>query len=169
MDRSRRALALLSGSAALCLGLAGAAPAGAAPAAAAAPARCHSTQLAGTHPFSEGAAGSVIAHILLTDTSGTSCTVHGYVGALLFGRAGTPLPTTVTREGGEDPTVLLAPGASATALIRYENPDNVPGCRPLRSHWLLVTPPSERLPLLVHSPIGLAPCHGALFTVPVRP
>jgi hypothetical protein len=161
----RHSLAAGTACVALSLGAAGIAHAGTA----AAPAPCHSTQLTAGHTFTEGAAGSMIAHIRLTDVSTTSCSISGYVGVELFDGAGTPLPTTVTREGGERPTVVLAPGASATALLRYPDPDLVPGCHPVRSHWLLVRPPGRRLPLLVHSPAGLSPCGGALFTVPVGP
>jgi hypothetical protein len=146
-------------------------PAGESTATSASPARCHSRQLAGTNPVNEGAAGSVIVHIALKNVGTASCTVSGYLASvLLFDGAGTPLPTTVTRESGEHPTVVLAPGASATALLRYQNPDLVDGCgTPPRSHSLLVTPPGETLPLLVHSAAGLTPCAGKLFTVPVRP
>jgi hypothetical protein len=156
-----------AGAACVALSLGAVGVAHAAPAAA--PAPCHSTQLTAGHTLTEGAAGSVIVHIRLTDVGTTSCSLSGYVGAELFDDAGTPLPTTVTREGGERSTVVLAPGASATALLRYRDPGLVPGCHAVRSHSLLVTPPGRRLPLLVHSTAGLSPCGGALFTVPVRP
>ena len=80
-------------------GIAAAAPATAAlgTAASAAPAQCSTAGLsAQLKPGSPGA-GQRFATMVLTNTSGSTCTVHGYGGMALLGAPGQGVPTDLRR------------------------------------------------------------------------
>jgi hypothetical protein len=97
-------------------GLAAAGSAGAAPATA----RCGTADLsAQLKPGSPGA-GQRYATVVLTNTSGHSCTVRGYGGLALLGAPGQGVPTDLRRVPSPAPqTVSLAPGGSARSLLPW--------------------------------------------------
>jgi hypothetical protein len=72
-------------------------------------------------------AGNIEYRLLLKNTSIATCTVSGHPGLKLFGLGGRPLPTHVTPvpPAAIGVLVMLAPGASAAATLRF-SPD-VPG------------------------------------------
>ena len=84
---------------------------------------CHGSDLSGTFVQVPGSAGAgQIAYALtVKNTSSGACSVHGVPKVTLLGVTGTPLPTHVKPAGGSR-TVVLPPGASATAQARF-SPD----------------------------------------------
>src|SRR4051794_26496354 len=57
--------------------------------------RCHTADLSGRFGFIQGAAGSRFGPVLLTNRSGHTCTLRGYIGAQLAGRGERSLHTVV--------------------------------------------------------------------------
>lgn len=116
----------------------------------AAVARCHTSQLAGSLGQAQGAAGSIITPILLTNRSGEPCTVTGYAGVSLVDAAGTQIGKPAARDGSGGAVVRLAPNATASFTIRTENPgvSNGEGCTQ-PSTKVKVFPPGELDPLFV--------------------
>jgi hypothetical protein len=101
---------------------AGALAAAMAPAASAAggPSECRTADLSvQLKPGSPGA-GQRYATVVLTNTSGHTCTVTGYGGVALLGAPGQGVPTDLRRAPGLAPvTVPLAPGRSARSLLHW--------------------------------------------------
>ncbi len=128
--------------------------------------RCYSQNLTATYQSTEGAAGNVYANFRLTNTGSAPCSLHGYVGALLFNDVGSPLATTVTHDVRSAPTVVLAAGGSTHFYLHYPNP-GVLGCTPTTSHNLLITAPGATNPDLAHVTPGISPCGGRMTTGPV--
>ncbi len=128
--------------------------------------RCYSQNLKATYQNTEGAAGNVYVTFRLTNTGSATCSLHGYVGALLFNDVGSPLPTTVTHDVRSAPTVVLAPGGSTHFFLHYPNP-GILGCTPATSHNLLITAPGATNPDLAHVTAGISPCGGKMTTGPV--
>lgn len=128
--------------------------------------RCYSQNLKATYQSTEGAAGNVYANFRLTNTGSATCSLRGYVGALLFNDNGSPLATTVTHDAFAAPTVTLASGGSTHFYLHYPNP-GVLGCTPTTSHNLLITAPGATNPDLAHVTPGVSPCGGKMTTGPV--
>lgn len=128
--------------------------------------RCYSQNLKATYQSTEGAAGNVYVNFRLTNTGSATCNLHGYVGALLFNDAGSPLATTVTHDVRSAPTIALTAGGSTHFYLHYPNPA-VLNCTPTTSHNLLITAPGATNPDLAHVSAGISPCHGAMTTGPV--
>jgi hypothetical protein len=93
-------------------------------------------------------AGQRYATLVLTNTGGVSCTVHGYGGLGLVDGSGRALPTKQVRDSSPAPTtVLLAPGKSVSSDLHW---GAVPGpgdkqsgdCQPTPAA-LHVIPPDE--------------------------
>jgi hypothetical protein len=84
---------------------------------------CLGSDLSGTFTEVSGSAGAgQIAYALtVKDTAGGPCSVRGVPNATLLGATGTPLPTRV-RASGRARSIVLPPGASATAQARF-SPD----------------------------------------------
>ena len=133
------------------------------PASAAAP-LCQASQLRTTFVSGEGAAGHRYETWRMTNV-GATCHTQGWVGALNFGPDGRPLPTTVTRVQGPAPALTLASGKSADWIFGYGNPA-ILGCRGEVASAMIVTPPDNVSPLLVHP--GEPACNGAVTATPLR-
>ena len=91
---------------------------------------CTGESMSGTFAIVPGSpgAGTVVYRLRVRNDSPVSCFVSGFPKAQLLGQGGTELPTSETPEQagtGTAPRVVLAPGAAATADVRF-SPD-VPG------------------------------------------
>jgi hypothetical protein len=110
--------------------------------------RCHTSELTvGLVPGSPGA-GQRYATLVLENTGGRTCTVHGYGGIGLVSSTGSALPTHQVRIASPAPTtVTLAPHGTARSQLHWSA---VPGgsdatsgpCQP-NPAALQVIPPDE--------------------------
>ncbi len=135
--------------------------------------RCHTSQLSATAGDGQGAAGTIYLTIVLSNTSGETCTLDGYPGMGLLDASRRPLPTTVVRGGGMLPPsrpslVRLPPAAKASYSLTYSDVPTggasaATQCPTASSAY--VTPPDERDPLLLQT--RLAPCRGELHVSPL--
>jgi hypothetical protein len=121
--------------------------------------RCHTGELTGSLVPGSPGAGQRYATLVLRDTGGQRCTVHGYGGLGLVGADGRALPTRQVRAA--DPaaaTVLLAPGGTVSSQLHWSV---IPGpgdaqssaCQPTPT-TLRVIPPDETDALSVHWSLG---------------
>jgi uncharacterized protein DUF4232 len=110
--------------------------------------RCHTGELTGTLVPGSPGAGQRYATLVLANTGGRTCTVHGYGGVGLVDAAGAPLPTHQVRVASPAPTtVRLAPHESVRSQLHWSA---VPGagdattgpCQPDPAA-LQVIPPDE--------------------------
>ncbi|UXY27425.1 DUF4232 domain-containing protein [Streptomyces sp. HUAS TT20] len=69
----------------------------------------------------EGAAGSLYQPIRFTNTSTSKCALRGYPGVSVLDTAHKQIGPAATRSGSPYGTVTLAPGHSASAIIRTTN------------------------------------------------
>ncbi|MDL4813636.1 DUF4232 domain-containing protein [Actinomadura opuntiae] len=136
--------------------------------------RCHTGDLKARISTAGPAAGQRYAFLTLTNTSGATCFVHGYVGMLLLSASDHPIPTRVERLSPPAPqTVRLQPGESAHARLQWTV---VPGarepahgaCAPTPGlAW--ITPPDERSHLAVNWNQGVVCNNGHISTTPLQP
>ena len=118
------------------------------------PDRCSTGDLtASLVPGSPGA-GQRYATLVLTNRSGTSCTVHGYGGLGLAGPHGEQLPTRQVRVSAPAPTtVTLQPRGSVSAQLHWAavpapGDSQTGNCQPVPT-TLRVIPPDETTALSV--------------------
>ena len=116
---------------------------------------CTAGQLRPAFRGGQGAAGHLYLTYHFTNVGGT-CHTRGWVGALLFGTDGRPLPTHLSRVGGAA-TLTLAHNATASWAFGYVNPAML-GCRPPASSALIITPPDSATPVLQTR--SFSPCNG---------
>ncbi len=116
--------------------------------------RCHTAQLSASFGAVGAGAGNRYVRVILTNHGPSSCSTIGYVGLALLGPGGQPIPTNVVRDGpGTVATVVLAPGAQASALLHWGaipagNEPQTGSCE-TPPQQVQVTPPNETLPLTV--------------------
>lgn len=157
------------------------APATPAPAAttsaAGSPDRCHTSGVLISFAGSQGAAGTIVDTFRVTNTGKTACTLYGFVGMLMLGSAGQPMPTRVVRNGGIFQTqagpsqFLLQPATAASFQAAWSDVPHVndpASCA--QASQLEITPPDEFdhviLPVTGWS---LAPCDaGEIDVTPIR-
>jgi hypothetical protein len=140
----------------------------------AAAAGCTSMDLHGATGLSQGTAGSVYVVITFKNLDNVPCTLYGFPGVALA--AGTPV-TDIGQPSTESPTtsrelVTLQPGGYANATLQIADAGNFPSsaCTQVKSTWLAVIPPNQRVPLYI--PFNSVACKGTakLLTVTaVRP
>ena len=144
----RRGAALILGAAAL--GAAATTQALAStPAEATSPARvvpaCRATQLTAWQaiPF-DGAAGSFYYQLEFSNVSRTTCRLFGFPGVAALDSQNRILGRPATREGGPSVRVVLAPGATAHAVLRLIDVGVFPTrmCRPTTAAGLQIFPPN---------------------------
>lgn len=125
-----------------------------------APANCVRDQLGVRANGMNGAAGTIRRAFVLTNVSRAACRLYGYPGMQLFGRAGRPFPTRVTRTLAPGPSnVILAPGASATFIAAYS--DVASGSAPCpMSAVAQITAPNAVASSFI--PARLQPCRGVV-------
>ena len=106
---------------------------------------CLGSDLSGAFTVVPGSAGAgqIAYSLTVKNTSDRPCSVRGVPKGTLLGASGTPLPTNVKSSGGSR-TIVLPPGASATAAARF-SPDvagdgdsQTGACQPT-AHTLQVT------------------------------
>ncbi|WP_256639091.1 DUF4232 domain-containing protein [Streptomyces murinus] len=126
---------------------------------AAASTRCHTSELRASVGRNDPGAGQENFPVVLTNTSGRTCTVRGFPGAAFVNASGGQLGPNPGRESGSSTTVTLKPGQSAWAGLTFSNP-GVSGAKTARPAALLITPPDERDHLKVTWTGGEVPVSG---------
>ncbi|MER6078242.1 DUF4232 domain-containing protein [Streptomyces sp. NPDC001833] len=127
--------------------------------------RCHTSELTASVGGNNPGAGQENFPIVLTNTSGRTCTVRGYPGAAFVNAAGTQLGPDPQRESGSTAaTVTLKPGQSAWAGLTFSNPE-ISGAKTATPAALLVTPPDEKDSLKVTWKSGAVPVSGNASSV----
>jgi Protein of unknown function (DUF4232) len=164
-EKRRARAVVLSATAVLGAGALGAAIAPTA-SAAAGPSQCRTADLsAQLKPGSPGA-GQRYATVVLTNTSGHTCTVTGYGGLALLGAPGQGVPTDLRRAPAPAPvTVPLAPGRSARSLLHWTviPGANEPGAVCERTAvTVVVTPPGRTTAALRPWTFGPVCQHGRI-------
>jgi hypothetical protein len=131
-----------------------------------APAQCSTADLAAQLRAGSPGAGQRYATIVLTNTSGRTCTVGGYGGMALLGAPGQGVPTDLHRNSSPAPsTVSLAPGGSARSLLHWTvvpAPDESgTACEP-SAVTAVVTPPNQTTAALRPWTLGVVCQHGRI-------
>ncbi|WP_345641621.1 DUF4232 domain-containing protein [Streptomyces tremellae] len=132
--------------------------------------RCHTSELRASVGPDDPGAGQENYALVLTNTSGRTCTVHGFPGFAFVDSSGRQVTQDPQRVGGRKQTVRLAPGHSAWAALGFPNP-GVVGGRTATPAEVRITPPDETAYLTVpwkdgpvseHPPAAGAPHVGPL-------
>jgi hypothetical protein len=155
----RRAIAVMAGTAVAALAITSAASAAASPGAApAAISAC--TAALGQHGNvsawvadgqGNGAAGTIYYPLEFTNLSRHACSMDGFPGVSAISRSGQQLGSPASRQSGggfgTPRTVIVAPGATAHAILAYHDAEvsTAPGCHPVNTtSELRVYPPGQR-------------------------
>jgi hypothetical protein len=133
------------------------APSGAAPATStpASPGLCKAAALsAATDASGGGAAGSVYMKLNLTNTGPESCILKGFPGvSLAADNAGAPIGAPATRdESAPVVDVLLAPGQTGSAVLRYTQAGNYTDCAMVDAAGYRIYPPEDTASLFLPQP-----------------
>lgn len=122
-------------------------------AAAAVPGACTVSQLAGAASPEQGAAGSVLASLSLTNTGSAPCTLQGYPGVSFVDAQGNPVGAPAARSGAASAPVVLQPGQSSAASLRIVQPGVIGQvCNAQDTQGLRVYPPGSLESLVVSYP-----------------
>ncbi|OIK00333.1 hypothetical protein BIV25_07550 [Streptomyces sp. MUSC 14] len=121
--------------------------------------RCHTSQLRASVGGNDPGAGQENFPVVFTNTSGRTCTLHGFPGAAFVSASGGQLGPDPKRESGSPATVTLRRGQSAWAGLSFSNP-GVSGATTATPAALVVTPPDERDSLRVTWTGGAVPVGG---------
>lgn len=132
-------------------------PSSAAPATSspAAPGLCKAAGLsAATDASGGGAAGSVYMKLNLTNTGTEPCLLKGFAGvSLAADNAGAPIGAPATRdESTPAADVLLAPGQTGSAVLRYTQAGNYMDCNPVDAAGYRIYPPEDTASLFLPQP-----------------
>jgi hypothetical protein len=122
---------------------------------AAGPALCKAAGLsAATDASGGGAAGSVYMKLNLTNTGSEPCVLRGFAGvSLAADAAGAPIGAPATRDETTAPTdVLLAPGQTGSAVLRYTQAGNYPDCAMVDAAGYRIYPPEDTASLFLPQP-----------------
>ncbi|MBV9170411.1 MAG: DUF4232 domain-containing protein [Chloroflexi bacterium] len=130
---------------------------------------CTALQLSASFVSSEGAAGTILDTLQLTNTSSVTCTVQGFVTLHMIDAGGINVTTRDVPGGGilnrpPDPDpIALAPGQSSPFGVAWSDVPvgNETTCP--AAAMLAVTPPGGFTELSV--PVDLAPCGGGTVNV----
>ncbi|NYG08639.1 hypothetical protein BJ986_003126 [Phycicoccus badiiscoriae] len=155
-----------------CAGALAVAALGAVPASAqAAVPHCGSSALAASLVNLQGAAGSRIGDVRLTNVSRGSCWTRGYPGVSYVGFGnGTQIGRAATWDAGTVTTITLAPRQHADAPIRMVNVQNYPAsvCHPTAVDGLRVYVPGSTLAKFI--PFRTTGCRNtSVTTISVKP
>jgi hypothetical protein len=101
-----------------------------------------------------GAAGSVYMKLIMTNSGTEPCLLKGYAGvSLTTGANGEPIGAAATRDNSTPAVdVLLAPGKSGVATLRYTQAANYPGCTQTTAAGFRIYPPNDTASLFVAQP-----------------
>jgi hypothetical protein len=123
------------------------------PAVAAGPGSCLPSALQASLGQGQGAAGTTYQIIVLTNTSGSACTLYGYPGvSFVTGQGGSVIGAPASRNHLiPDTLITLQPGQAASALVGVTDTGALPqsACQPGTSDWLQIYPPGDRGSLFV--------------------
>lgn len=122
---------------------------------AAATQRCKASALkASTDATGGGAAGSVYMQLILTNSGTAACHLKGFAGvSLTSGPGGQPIGAPARRDASAPVTdVLLAPGQSGTAVLRYTQARNYSDCVVAPAAGYRIYPPEDTASLFVAQP-----------------
>lgn len=123
--------------------------------AAAGPALCKAASLTATSDSTGGgAAGSVYAKLLLTNSGSEPCLLKGFAGVSLTADAnGAPIGAPAKRdESTPVADVLLAPGQAGSAVLRYTQAGNYPDCTITPAAGYRIYPPEDTASLFLAEP-----------------
>jgi Protein of unknown function (DUF4232) len=116
-------------------------------AAAAGPGPCVSSDLQASLGQSGGAAGTFYHLVVLTNTSGSACTLYGYPGvSFVTGQGGSIIGAPAVRNPLiPDTLVTLPSGGTASALLGVTDTGmlTASACRPGNADWLQIYPPGD--------------------------
>ncbi|MEV6025801.1 DUF4232 domain-containing protein [Streptomyces sp. NPDC052036] len=118
--------------------------------------RCHTSELRASVGANNPGAGQENFPLVLTNSSGRTCTIDGYPGAAFVDASGKQLGPDPKRNAGSPAKITLAPGRSAWAGLTFSNPE-VSGAKTATPAAILITPPDERDSLKVAWPGGAVP------------
>lgn len=101
-----------------------------------------------------GAAGSVYMTLTLTNTGDADCTLNGFAGvSLTADPTGEPMGAPASRdESSPSAEVLLAPGQSGAATLRYTQAGNYPDCQPVDAAGYRIYPPEDTGSIFIEQP-----------------
>lgn len=98
--------------------------------------------------------GSVFLDLVATNTSGVPCTIAGYPGVSFVDDQASMIGVPAVRMPAAHGTAqVLAPGQSATAMLRMARAAMYPACEPLPAAGLRVYPPESTEPVVVPHPV----------------
>lgn len=129
-------------------------------------AQCSTADLAAQLRAGSSGAGQRYATVVLTNTSGRTCTVGGYGGLALLGAPGQGVPTDLRRNASPAPTaVSLPPGGSARSLLHWTvipaTNESGTACEPT-AVTAVVTPPNQTTAALRPWTFGMVCQHGRI-------
>jgi uncharacterized cupredoxin-like copper-binding protein len=109
---------------------------------------------AATDASGGGAAGSVYMKLNLTNTGSEACVLRGFAGvSLAADAAGAPIGAPAIRDEATAPAnVLLAPGQSGSAVLRYTQAGNYPECTRVDAAGYRIYPPEDTASLFLPQP-----------------
>lgn len=116
------------------------------------PQRCDTPELRGSLGPADGAAGSVIQTLVLTNVGTRTCELRGFPGvSYVAGTDGHQVGPAAAMSGARGSVVVLAPGKSATTQLKLVNVQNYDAavCKPTQVLGLRVYPPGATASLYV--------------------
>ena len=116
------------------------------------PQRCSTSQLSIKVGAIQAALGTERFPLVFTNTATSSCLLQGFPGVSFEGPSGAQIAVAAERLGTTDgPTILVAPGTSATADAIVHEVASVACGRPRTAEGFRVYPPNQYTSLLVPS------------------
>lgn len=114
---------------------------------------CNPSQLSGSVVNEQGAAGSVIASLTLTNTGGGPCVLDGYPGVSFVGADGGIIGMPAARDdSAAGSAITLQPGAAASAALKITQAGVIGTCNPHDAAGLRVYPPGSHESLVIPYP-----------------
>ncbi|PNI08612.1 hypothetical protein CXX84_11430 [Arthrobacter sp. AFG7.2] len=109
---------------------------------------------AATDASGGGAAGSVYMKLNLTNTGSEPCVLRGFAGvSLTMDGAGAPIGAPAERDVSAMPAdVLLAPGQTGSAVLRYTQAGNYTDCAMVDAAGYRIYPPEDTASLFLPRP-----------------
>ena len=109
---------------------------------------------AATDASGGGAAGSVFMKLNLINSGAEPCILRGFAGvSLAADAAGAPIGAPATRDEATAPAdVLLAPGQTGSAVLRYTQAGNYPECTMVDAAGYRIYPPEDTASLFLPQP-----------------
>ncbi|UNS98104.1 DUF4232 domain-containing protein [Streptomyces tubbatahanensis] len=110
--------------------------------------QCTSSDLSAKVGPNHPGAGQENFALVLTNTSGSNCTVYGFPGFAFVDSDGDQVSLDPERNGDSGETIKLTPGGSAWAPLSFTNPE-MTGVPTVTPDAALITPPDQRSSLKV--------------------